>query len=510
MMKKKLGLLSVLALGLAMGTAGCSDDDDGFSAENCKGVEGPCYQIKGGDVDALLERVNTPEENMTIVLGQGTYMLDSEITLEAGMDGLSLLGQGRLKTTLDFSGDQGNGNGISGIGVDDILVQGFTVIDSTKDGIRIEDSDRVVFRDIGATWSAEKNTRNGAYGIYPVKVKDVLVEDSFASNASDAGLYVGQCQRAIVRNNEVRGNVAGLEIENTQYAEVYNNHVENNTGGLVVFDLPGNPVAGHDILMYNNTIINNNLGNFAPKGSIVGEIPAGVGTFVMASRRVKVYDNVYENNNTVDIAILDGIIGDQGNTHPRDWAIPVDEMLGDWKHLDANGDTTGYGLDLCYDEEDENYVPEEGKEEEGIPTIIQCYSPGDAKYDEATAKYASNWRAHNVVITGNTHKNTGTDIDATGEFGAVIYSVYKDADHVDHIVYDASSEPDYDAEGDPNDLSNRNHICVGGMADDATFGVVRLLDFGKVTLTKDGLYSFDCHDLIGGVIKEVRLEGVEH
>lgn len=498
MMKKKLGILSVLVLGVAVGTAGCSDDDSEFNAANCRDVEGPCYEIKGGDTAALLERVNTPEKNVTIVLGEGTYMFDAEMTLPVGMDGLSLIGQGRLNTTLDFSGDSGNGNGILAMGIDDILVQGFTVIDSTKDGIKIEDSNRVVFRDIGTTWTNEESVANGPYGIYPVKVKNVLVEDSFASNASDAGLYVGQCEYAIVRNNEVRGNVAGLEIENTQYAEVYNNHVENNTGGLVVFDLPGNPIAGHDILVYDNTIINNNLPSFAPPGSIVSEIPAGVGTFAMASRRVKIHNNTYENNKTVDIAILDGVVGDQGNQNPRDWANKVENMVGDWK---------GYGLDVCYDEEDEDYVPEEGEE---VPTTIQCYSPGHEKYDEDTAEYVSNWRTYNIVIAENKHTNSGTDADMTKAFGALIGLLYEDDDHVDQIIYDASSEPDFDAEAELRDLSNENHICVGGIPDNITFGIGVILDGSKITMTPDDLHSFDCHDLEGGVIKEVVLDGVEH
>src|SRR5699024_327453 len=134
--------------------------------------------------------------------------------------------------------------------------------DSPKDGIRVETSDGVTFRRIDATWSEPSNTNNGAYGIYPVKSSNVLVEDSSTSNASDAGLYVGQCQHTVVRNNTVRANVAGLEIENTQYAEVYGNLAEENTTGIVVFDLKENPIPGHDIWIHDNTIINNNHENF--------------------------------------------------------------------------------------------------------------------------------------------------------------------------------------------------------------------------------------------------------
>ena len=90
------------------------------------------------------------------------------------------------------------------------------------------------------------------------------MEDSIAERASDAGLYVGQCIDVIVRNNEVRGNVAGLEIENTQFADVYGNVAHDNTAGIVVFDLPGNPIVGRDVRIRDNMIVDNNQTNFAP------------------------------------------------------------------------------------------------------------------------------------------------------------------------------------------------------------------------------------------------------
>jgi parallel beta-helix repeat protein len=122
----------------------------------------------------------------------------------------------------------------------------------------------------------------------------------------------------------VTGNVAGLEIENTQYADVYENHAEDNTGGIVVFDLPGNPIVGRDVRLRDNTIVRNNRRNFAPGGT-VAEIPSGTGTFVMASRRVVVTNNTYEENNAVDIALISGLII-EGN--PATWELDEAELVG--------------------------------------------------------------------------------------------------------------------------------------------------------------------------------------
>jgi hypothetical protein len=78
----------------------------------------------------------------------------------------------------------------------------------------------------------------------------------------------------------------------------------------VVFDLPGNPIKGTDILVTGNTITGNNRDNFASvtaSSSTVSQVPAGTGTFILASRRVEFVGNTWGDNNTVDIAVLSGL-----------------------------------------------------------------------------------------------------------------------------------------------------------------------------------------------------------
>ena len=78
-------------------------------------------------------------------------------------------------------------NGVDVVG-DDFLVQDLTVLDAPKDGIRVENSNGVTYRRIKATWTNEGDSTNGAYGIYPVRSQNVLVEESIAERSSDAGL----------------------------------------------------------------------------------------------------------------------------------------------------------------------------------------------------------------------------------------------------------------------------------------------------------------------------------
>jgi hypothetical protein len=104
--------------------------------------------------------------------------------------------------------------------------------------------------------------------------------------------------------------VAGIEIENTRFADVYGNLAEDNTCGLVVFDLPGNPIRGEGIKLHDNVIQKNNRANFAAisaSSSTVSQVPAGTGTFVLASRRVELTRNTYLDNNSVDVAVLSGL-----------------------------------------------------------------------------------------------------------------------------------------------------------------------------------------------------------
>jgi parallel beta-helix repeat protein len=72
----------------------------------------------------------------------------------------------------------------------------------------------------------------------------VLIDGVVVKGASDAGIYVGQSERIIVRNSIASHNVAGIEIENSRHADVFGNIATHNTGGILVFDLPNLPRMG--------------------------------------------------------------------------------------------------------------------------------------------------------------------------------------------------------------------------------------------------------------------------
>src|SRR5581483_3043795 len=133
----------------------------------------------------------------------------------------------------------------------------------------------------------------------PVQCTNVLIQDCKVEGASDSGVYVGQSNQIVVRRNTVDQNVAGIEIENSHFADVYNNTATNNTAGILVFALPNlQQVDTHDVRVYMNNIVMNNLPSFAAQGDIVSQVPDGTGFIVMAADSVEVFQNTISGNQT--------------------------------------------------------------------------------------------------------------------------------------------------------------------------------------------------------------------
>ena len=153
----------------------------------------------------------------------------------------------------------------------DFTIENLSIEDTKGDGLKINDGENITIRGVRVAWTGGPQTTNGAYGIYPVSSRNVLIEDSSSWGASDAGIYVGQSIGVIVRRCHAEQNVAGIEIENTISADVYDNVATGNTGGILVFNMPNLKQRGHSTRVFKNKVFKNNLGNFAAKGGGRGE-----------------------------------------------------------------------------------------------------------------------------------------------------------------------------------------------------------------------------------------------
>lgn len=238
----------------------------------------------------------------TIELGEGSFPCDRRLSLD--VENVTLKGQGEKKTILSFKGQKSGSEGLL-VTKGSFTIEDLAIEDSKGDALKIKNADGVFIRRVRTEWTGGANEKNGAYGLYPVECKNVLIEDCIAKAASDAGIYVGQSENIIVRRNRAEMNVAGIEIENSKNADVYENTATNNTGGILVFDLPNLPVmGGQRVRVFKNEVYGNNHKNFAPKGNIVASVPVGTGIMIMANDQIEIFENKIRNHGNTNMAIV--------------------------------------------------------------------------------------------------------------------------------------------------------------------------------------------------------------
>ncbi|MDN5200793.1 parallel beta-helix domain-containing protein [Fulvivirgaceae bacterium BMA10] len=239
-----------------------------------------------------------------IDIEEGFFEISRSLSLDQGKN-ITIKGKGMDKTILSFANQNEGAEGIRITGGWNITIEDLTIQNAEGDAIKTQNVDGIIFNRVKAEWTGKPKKTNGAYGLYPVSCKNVLIDSCIAIGASDAGIYVGQSQNIIVRNSEARHNVAGIEIENSLYADVYNNTAHHNTGGILVFDLPDLvQKKGGFVRVFNNKVTENNYPNFAPKGNIVGKVPNGTGIIILATSDVEVFENEIINNKTAGTTII--------------------------------------------------------------------------------------------------------------------------------------------------------------------------------------------------------------
>ncbi|MEO1136489.1 MAG: parallel beta-helix domain-containing protein, partial [Pseudomonadota bacterium] len=231
---------------------------------------------------------------------EGRFAFDRSLSLT--VDGVTLRGAGMDKSVLTFAGQVAGAEGLL-VTASDFTIEDLAIEDTKGDALKISEGENIVIRRVRTEWTGEPKTENGAYGIYPVQVKNLLMEDSVAIGASDAGLYIGQSQNVVIRNNRAEFNVAGIEIENTFDADVYGNVATNNTGGILVFNMPNLKQPGARTRIFNNEVYENNTRNFGLEGTAVASIPAGSGIVVNSNDDVEIFDNDIRDNKTSNVIV---------------------------------------------------------------------------------------------------------------------------------------------------------------------------------------------------------------
>lgn len=282
-MKKHTTLLVLAAL-----VAACSND-------------APPSEVAATDYQKELQTaLITAKPGDVIVIPAGKHAINRGLSLN--VSGVTLRGEGMDQSILSFSGQVQGAEGLLATG-DDLIFEDFAIEDTVGDALKVNEGKNIIIRRVRTEWTNGPDEENGAYGIYPVQVENLLLEESVAIGASDAGLYVGQSRNVVVRNNRAERNVAGIEIENTFDADVYGNIATGNTGGILVFNMPDLPQPGHTTRVFQNQIIANNHDNFGAEGTPVASVPAGSGVVINSNDRVEVFDNDIADNNTANVIV---------------------------------------------------------------------------------------------------------------------------------------------------------------------------------------------------------------
>lgn len=252
----------------------------------------------------LQEQLIRAKAGDVIEIPAGTFQLDRTLSLTA--DKVTIRGKGMDKSILSFAGQKEGGSGIL-VKANDFVIEDMAVEDTAGDGLTIQGGNNITVRRVRVEWTRGANTQNGPYAIYPTQCKNVLVEDSIAKGAADAGIYIGQSDYVVMRRNRAEYNVDGYEVENSEHVDVYENVAVHNTGGLGVFNLPDLPKQGGKyVRVFDNQIYENNTANFAPKSlGAIYHLPSGTGMYVMAISNVEVFRNEIHDNNTTNIYVIE-------------------------------------------------------------------------------------------------------------------------------------------------------------------------------------------------------------
>ena len=288
------GVRMLAAMALATALVACGEGGPGQLAAPAVAEGDPDF------ADVLRQRLIDARPGDVIEVPAGRFSFDRSLSLR--VDNVTLRGVGQDKSILSFKGQKAGAEGLL-VNASHFTIENLAIEDSRGDGLKINEAEHITIRGVRVDWTGGPSTSNGGYGLYPVRTRNVLIEDSVAIGASDAGIYVGQSRDVVVRNNRAEYNVAGIEIENTVNADVYGNLATHNTGGILVFNMPALEQAGGQVRVYGNRVLGNNTGNFGAKGTPVASVPAGSGVVVNSNDDVEIFDNEIADHRTANIIV---------------------------------------------------------------------------------------------------------------------------------------------------------------------------------------------------------------
>ena len=189
--------------------------------------------------------------------------------------------------------------------IDGIEITGFTVEGFNNNGIWLRHVNNFTIEN-------NESIDNLENGIWPTLSANGLVKNNVSYGSLDSGLWVEASESVRVIGNEIHHNPTGLEVTVSYEVTMESNDIHDNTVGVGLYH-PSS--AGLPPLMplerngfwhlIDNDIHDNNAENTAPEGTIVAELPPGIGILVTGVDNLDIQDNRIDNNDFLGIAIVD-------------------------------------------------------------------------------------------------------------------------------------------------------------------------------------------------------------
>lgn len=192
-------------VGVVIGLVACNQGPAPRDAGALRDLAGANTTYQAELIEALIDA----QPGDVISIPAGVFVIDQPLALT--VDSVTIRGAGMNETVLNFRGLTSGAQGLL-VTADNFTIEDIGLEDAPGDLLKVNEAENVIIRRVRAEWTNGPSTDNGAYGLYPVQVRNLLVEDCVAIGASDAGVYVGQSQNVVVRRNRAEFNVAGIEI----------------------------------------------------------------------------------------------------------------------------------------------------------------------------------------------------------------------------------------------------------------------------------------------------------
>jgi len=149
-------------------------------------------------------------------------------------------------------------------------------------------------------------SNNNAYGIFPIRSTNGLIEFNQVSGSNDTGIYIGQSSAAVIRKNLVTDCTVGINIEVSSNITVQDNKVMDNTIGMAAFVLPGLSMTETNNIQINGNLFlrNNRLNPVNEPTDILSQLPSGVGLLILGADHGTVTGNKVIDNKSAGIAVI--------------------------------------------------------------------------------------------------------------------------------------------------------------------------------------------------------------